>query len=117
MAYLTRAMLEQESTWYFTAWQPQIASAGAFDTWIDALVGRVANHTQWRVGTAAYGTSDPLTQEILKEAELALGQYYLCLASAAIADTSDDATTVPALASGPKLLADEIGRASCRGRV
>jgi hypothetical protein len=106
MAYLTRAILEQESTWYFTAWQPQIGSQAAFDTWIDTVVTRVANHTKWRVGATLYGTTDPLTQEILKEAELNLAQYYLCLASAAIADTSDDATTVPALASGPKLLAD-----------
>jgi hypothetical protein len=106
MAYLTRAILEQESTWYFTAWQPQIGSQAAFDSWIDTIVTRVANHTEWRVGAALYGTSDALTQEILKEGELNLAQYYLCLASAAIADTSDDATTVPALASGPKLLAD-----------
>jgi hypothetical protein len=106
MAYLTRSILEQESTWYFTAWQPQIGSQAAFDSWIDTIVTRVANHTQWRVGASLYGTTDPLTQEILKEAELNLAQYYLCLASAAIADTSDDATLVPALASGPKLLAD-----------
>src|SRR5437867_11316818 len=106
MAYLTRSILEQESTWYFTAWQPQIGSQAAFDSWIDTIVTRVANHTKWRVGAALYGTTDPLTQEIPKEAELNLAQYYLCLASATIPDTSDDATTVPAPAPRPKLPAD-----------
>jgi hypothetical protein len=109
MAYLTRVALEQEATWWFTAWQPQIGSAAAFDAWIDTVVTRVGQHTRWRVGEAVYGTADPVAQAVLGEAELCLAQYYLCLASAAIADTSDDAAQVPALASGPKLLAD--GRA------
>jgi hypothetical protein len=109
MAYLTRVALEQEATWWFTAWQPQIGSAAAFDAWIDTVVTRVAQHTKWRVGAAVYGTTDTVVQAVLQEAELCLAQYYLCLASAAIADTSDDAAQVPALASGPKLLAD--GRA------
>jgi hypothetical protein len=109
MAYLTRVALEQEATWWFTAWQPQIGSAAAFDAWIDTVVTRVAQHTKWRVGAAVYSTTDTVVQAVLQEAELCLAQYYLCLASAAIADTSDDAAQVPALASGPKLLAD--GRA------
>ena len=106
MPYLTTTMLEQESTWFFTAWQPQIASSGAFDTWIGTVVTRVGNHTQWRVGAGLYGTGDPVVQGVLQEAELCLGQYYLCLASAAIADTSDDVTTVPMIAHGQNLRAD-----------
>jgi hypothetical protein len=106
MAYLTTTILEQESTWFFTAWQPQIASSGAFDTWIGTVVTRVANHTQWRVGAALYTTTDPVIQGVLQEAELCLAQYYLCLASAAIADTSDDVTTVPMIAHGKNLRED-----------
>jgi hypothetical protein len=106
MAFLTTTILEQESTWFFTAWQPQIASAAAFDTWIGTLVTRVGNHTKWRVGAALYGTTDPVISSVLQEAELCLGQYYLCLASAAIADTSDDVTTVPMIAHGQNLRAD-----------
>jgi hypothetical protein len=106
MAYLTRAILEQESTWYFTAWQPQIGSQAAFDTWIDSIVTRVANHTKWRVGAALYGTSDPLVQEVLKEAELCLAQYYLLLAQASISDTSDNSAQQPAIAGGRALVAD-----------
>ncbi len=114
MAYLTTTILEQESTWFFTAWQPQIASSGAFDTWIGTLVTRVGNHTAWRAGAANYaGTGDPsvstaVAQAVLQEAELCLAQYYLCLASAAIADTSDDVTTVPAIAHGSNLRADAV---------
>lgn len=106
MAYLTTTMLEQEAAWFFTAWQPQIASGAAFDTWIGGVVTRVGNHTKWRVGAALYGTADPVVQGVLQEAELCLGQYYLCLASAAIADTSDDVTTVPMIAHGQNLRAD-----------
>src|SRR5687767_5067384 len=83
MAYLTRVGLEQEATWWFTAWQPQIGSAAAFDAWIDTVVTRVAQHTKWRVGAGVYGTTDAVVQDVLKEAELCLAQYYLCLASAA----------------------------------
>lgn len=105
-------MLEQESTWFFTAWQPQITSEAAFDTWIGTLVTRVGNHTAWRAGALNYaGTGDPsvataVAQAVLQEAELCLAQYYLCLASAAIADTSDDVTTVPAIAHGLNLRLD-----------
>src|SRR5438552_2846731 len=106
MAYLTTTMLEQESSWFFTAWQPQIASSGAFDTWIGTVVTRAGNHTRWRVGATLYGTSDTVVQGVLQEAELCLGQYYLCLASAAIADTSDDVTTVPMIAHGKNLRDD-----------
>src|SRR5438105_2037054 len=83
VAYLTTTILEQESTWFFTAWQPQIASSAAFDTWIGTVVNRAANHTQWRVGAALYGTANLVIQGVLQEAELCLAQYYLCLASAA----------------------------------
>lgn len=106
MAYLTTTILEQEASWFFVAWQPQIASQSDFDTWIGTVVARVANHTQWRVGAAVYGSSDAVTQGVLQEAELCLAQYYLCLASAAIADTSDDVTTVPMVAHGNNLRAD-----------
>src|SRR6266571_604006 len=106
MAYLTTTILEQESTWFFTAWQPQIASSAAFDAWIGGVVTRVGQHTHWRVGDATYNTSNPLVQAVLQEAELCLGQYYLCLASAAIADTSDDVTTVPMIAHGKNLRDD-----------
>ena len=106
MAYLTTTILEQESTWFFTAWQPQIASEAAFDTWIGGVVTRAGQHTHWRVGDAVYNTADVLLQAVLQEAELCLGRYYLCLASAAIADTSDDVTTVPAIAHGANLRAD-----------
>src|SRR5438552_17090675 len=109
MPFLTTTMLEQECTWFFTAWQPQIASSGAFDTWIGTVVTRAGNHTKWRVGAALYGTTDPVVQGVLQEAELCLGQYYLCLASAAIADTSDDVTTVPAIAHRQDLRADAAG--------
>jgi hypothetical protein len=106
MAYLTTTILKQESTWYFTAWQPQITSTSDFDTWLSTMVTRVANHVKWRVGALLYATSDTVVQGVLQEAELALAQYYLLLASAAIADTSDDASQVPFLQSGPKLLQD-----------
>ena len=106
MAYLTTTILEQEATWFFTAWQPQIASSAAFDAWIGGIVTRVGQHTHWRVGDATYNTSNPLIQAVLQEAELCLGQYYLCLASAAIADTSDDVTTVPMIAHGKNLRDD-----------
>ena len=42
-------------------------SQAAFDSWIDTIVTRVANHTQWRVGAALYGTTDPLTQEMARQ--------------------------------------------------
>jgi hypothetical protein len=106
MAYLTTTILEQESSWFFTAWQPQIASSSTFDTWIGTIVTRVGNHTHWRVGDATYNTTNTLVQAVLQEAELCLAQYYLCLASAAIADTSDDVTTVPAVAHGNNLRQD-----------
>jgi hypothetical protein len=106
MAYLTTTILEQEATWFFTAWQPQIASSAAFDTWIGGVVTRVGQHTHWRVGDAVYNTGSVLIQAVLQEAELCLGQYYLCLASAAIADTSDDVTTVPMIAHGANLRLD-----------
>lgn len=107
MAYVTRAILQQEAAWYFTAWQPVIGSASAYDTWLDTLVTRVAKQVEWRVGTAFYGTgSTTLDREILKEAELCLGQYYLLLASAAIADTSDDPLQNPGIGHGKEILAD-----------
>ncbi|HEX2609513.1 MAG TPA: hypothetical protein VHK68_00790 [Gemmatimonadales bacterium] len=106
MAYLTATILKQESTWWFTAWQPQITNTTDFDTWIGTIVSRAANWVKWRVGATNYATSDTVLQGLLQEAELARGQYYLLLASAAIADTSDDATLQPFLQSGPKLLAD-----------
>src|SRR5438552_3788110 len=102
MPYVTRTMMEQEATWTYTQWQPVIADSATFDTWIDTLVARVSNHTKWRVGAALYGTPDPLIQAIFQEAELVLSQYYLLLASAAIADTTDDPTNVPAHAGGMK---------------
>lgn len=106
MAYLTTTILQQESSWWFTAWQPAIMNTGAFTTWLGTLVTRVANNVQWRVGSAQYNTTDPLVQGLFQEAELTLAQYYLLLASATIADTSDDVTTVPAIAHGLNLRAD-----------
>lgn len=106
MAYLTTAILENEAAWWYTAWQPQITNSSAFDTWIGTLVTRGANQVAWRVGSTLYATGDPLVQAILLEAELCYAQYYLLLASASIADTSDDVTTVPMIAHGANLRAD-----------
>lgn len=106
MAYLTATILKQESTWYFTAWQPQITNTTDFDTWIGTIVTRAALWVKWRVGATNYATSDATVQAIFQEAELARAQFHLCLSSAAIADTSDDANLVPNLQSGPKLLVD-----------
>jgi hypothetical protein len=98
MAYLTTTILQQEASWWFTAWQPAIADTSAFTTWLGTMVSRVANHVKWRVGATLYGTSDTVVQGILQEAELCYAQYYLLMASAALADTSDDVTNVPASA-------------------
>jgi hypothetical protein len=114
MAYLTAAVLKAESAWYFVAWQPVIADATAFDTWMATIVSRAANYVAWRVGSTAYATIDLIEQGILQEAELCCAQYYLLLASAALADTSDDSTLQPALQSGPKILKDaEAYRERC----
>lgn len=106
MAYLTTTILQQEASWWFTAWQPVIPDAPTFTTWLGTMVTRVANNVQWRVGTTQYQTTDPLVQAIFQEAELCLATYYLLLASATLADTSDDVTTVPMIAHGTFLRAD-----------
>lgn len=106
MAYLTTTILQNESSWWFTAWQPAIPDAPSFTTWLGTMVTRVANNVQWRVGATLYATSDVLVQGILQEAELCLATYYLLLASASLADTSDDVTTVPMVAHGLNLRAD-----------
>jgi hypothetical protein len=106
MAYLTATALKNEGVWYWAAWQPVITTSGDFDTHLGTVVTRAAQHTEWRVGSTLYGTSDTLVQAILAEAELCLAQYYLLMASAGIADSSDDSTLQPFLQSGPKLLED-----------
>lgn len=87
----------------FTNWQPIIPDASTFMTWLGTIVTRVAKHTEWRVGQADYATADTLLQAILKELELCLGQYYVLLAVAAIADSSDDPEQNPAVGHGRDL--------------
>jgi hypothetical protein len=106
VAFLTATILQNESSWSYVSWQPAIGNTSDFTTWLGTIVTRVSNHTKWRVGATLYATSDTLLQAILQEAELCLGQFYLLLASAALADTSDDASLVPFLQSGPKILED-----------
>jgi hypothetical protein len=106
VAYLTATILQEEAAWWFTAWQPVITSTSAFTTWLGTIVTRAAKQTEWRIGATAYNNATALEQEILKEAELCIAMYYLCLASAAIADTSDDSSQNPNIAHGDKLRAD-----------
>lgn len=106
MPYLTRTILQQEAAWSYTAWQPVIADAATFNTWLDTIVQRASDHTKWRVGSTVYATTDTSLQAILKEAELCLAQYYLLLAAASIADTSDDSQTVGGIAHGNLLRED-----------
>ena len=94
MSYLTASDLQDESAWWFTNWQPRL-DATSFVTFLGRICTRVGNHIQFRVGSTAYNTADTVKQAILLEAELCLAQYYLCLAAAAIADTSEDPTQNP----------------------
>src|SRR5689334_6905684 len=106
MAYLDATTLQKESAWYYTNWQPVLDSSG-FATWLSTICGRVGNHVKWRVGATRYATTDPTEQAILLEAELCLAQYYLCIAVAAIADTSEDPTQNPvAVHTGTQRLRD-----------
>src|SRR5688572_14938511 len=87
-------------------WQPIISSQTDFETWLGTIVTRAAKHTEWRVGTTFYSTATALEQAILKEAETVLAQYYLLLAAAGIADSSDSSDQNPAINSGDKLRED-----------
>lgn len=100
MAYNTRAKLQQEGAWTYTIWQPVSASSGDFDTLTDNIITRCAKNVEWRIGTSAYSGASALLQVILEEAELCLGMYYLCMAVAAIADSSDNSEQNPPIAQG-----------------
>jgi hypothetical protein len=107
VAYLTAAELQDESAWSYITWSPEISTESDFDTWLATIVTRVAKQVEWRVGTTFYGTSaTALEQTILKEAELCLAQYYLSLAAAVIADTSDPEGDGTATNSGDKIRGD-----------
>lgn len=105
MAYLTTTELQNEGAWMETNWQPVIPDAASLTTWLGTIVTRVAKHTEWRVTTADYGTSDTLLQAILKELELNLAQYYVLMSLAAIADSSDNPEQNPAVGNGGALRA------------
>jgi hypothetical protein len=108
VAYLTSTILQDESAWVYTNWQPRFTAAAAFTTWIGTIVTRAASHVEWRVGATAYAsaTASDLEEAIFKEMELCLAQYYLCLAAGVIADTSDDSEQNPAVGNGADLRGD-----------
>lgn len=106
MAYLTTTILQNESAWYYTAWQPVIADTTDYATWLGTIVTRAAKQVEWRMGAAAYAAATALEQAVLQEAELCLAQYYMCLASAVLADTSDTIEQNPNLGGGRELVGD-----------
>ncbi len=93
--YLQASDLQNESAWAFTNWAPQIGSTGAYTTFLGTICTRAGQHVKWRVGSVDYATADANLQAVLTEIELSLAQYYLCLAVAAIAATSEDPTQNP----------------------
>lgn len=103
--YLDKDTLRHESAWYFTNWQP-VLDATTFDDYLDDVCTRAGRHIAWRVGADDYATSDETEQAILLEMELVLAQYYLCLAVAAIADSSEDPAQNPVAGAGVRLRDD-----------